>query len=210
VLSPLITNCYVKIPSIILTRKRSILSPTAIYLADWGTAPNKRWVARAVLEDGHYAAFAPAPVGDQKQLLQTIRPETRDGCALVGFDFPIGIPASYAQLIGISKFKPFLLALGEGHWSEFFDVCKQQAEISHSRPFYPHKPGGTKQAHLWSALRVTGMDDLPRRCERAYDGRRAACSLFWTLGAAQVGKAAICGWRDVIIPALGDAHPPML
>ena len=30
----------------------------------------------------------------------------------------------------------------------------------------------------------------------------AACALFWTLGAQQVGKAAITGWRDLLAPAL--------
>lgn len=35
-------------------------------------------------------------------------------------------------------------------------------------------------------------------------GRNAACPLFWTLGANQVGKGAIIGWRDVLSPALHD------
>lgn len=34
------------------------------------------------------------------------------------------------------------------------------------------------------------------------ENRRAACSLFWTLGANQVGKGAISGWREVIRPAI--------
>jgi len=33
--------------------------------------------------------------------------------------------------------------------------------------------------------------------------RRAACPLFWTLGGNQVGKAAIAGWHEVLIPAVG-------
>ncbi len=45
------------------------------------------------------------------------------------------------------------------------------------------------------------MDALRRRCERATPTRPAACPLFWTLGANQVGKAAIAGWRDVLQPA---------
>jgi hypothetical protein len=46
------------------------------------------------------------------------------------------------------------------------------------------------------------MDDLLRKCERAYPGRGPASSLFWTLGGQQVGRAAISGWRDVLIPAI--------
>ena len=45
------------------------------------------------------------------------------------------------------------------------------------------------------------MDDLRRRCERATSDRRAACSIFWTLGGNQVGKAAISGWQEVVEPA---------
>jgi hypothetical protein len=46
------------------------------------------------------------------------------------------------------------------------------------------------------------MDKLLRVCERKTSGRRAACSIFWTLGSNQVGKAAMDGWQSVIRPAL--------
>jgi hypothetical protein len=46
------------------------------------------------------------------------------------------------------------------------------------------------------------MDDLLRRCERRQPDRREACVLFWTLGGNQVGKAALAGWREVLIPSL--------
>ena len=71
-------------------------------------------------------------------------------------------------------------------------------------PFYPFSPGGKKQAHLLKALRVTEIDDLRRECEKKQPGRRAACPLFWTLRANQVGKAAIVGWRDVLALALNN------
>jgi len=48
------------------------------------------------------------------------------------------------------------------------------------------------------------MDPLMRRCERKTNWRKAACCLFWTLGGNQVGRAAIGGWRDVIVPALQE------
>ena len=53
-------------------------------------------------------------------------------------------------------------------------------------------------------LGVTSMDDLLRRCDRRTATRRAACSIFWTLGANQVGLAAIAGWREVLQPAGGE------
>jgi hypothetical protein len=45
-------------------------------------------------------------------------------------------------------------------------------------------------------------DELLRECERATAGRRAACSVFWTLGGNQVGRAAIHGWENVLVPGI--------
>ncbi len=74
------------------------------------------------------------------------------------------------------------------------------------RPFYPARPGGKRREHLLSAL---GIADLRRQCDRATTTRRAAAELFWTVGAQQVGKAAISGWRELLAPAvkLGDLVP---
>jgi len=132
------------------------------------------------------------------------------GTAVVGFDFPIGIPTRYASLIGVTEFKPFLLGLGKGDFSDFYRVCETADEISKYRPFYPQRPGGKKLIHLLSALGLNCIDDLRRRCELGYAGRNAASPLFWTLGAKQVGKAAISGWRDVIVPALRNDRPVVL
>lgn len=46
------------------------------------------------------------------------------------------------------------------------------------------------------------MNELLRACEAGTDERRAACCLFWTLGANQVGKGALTGWREQIIPLM--------
>jgi hypothetical protein len=187
------------------------MMPTVVLHADWGTHPDKRWKAKAVLLNEQYTAYPPVLVGHHHDFLQDAKSEIgNEGIALIGFDFPIGIPLSFAELIGVQEFKPFLMSLGEGRWSDFFDVCKHASEISPSRPFYPHKPGGTKHSHLVSGLGVAEIDDLRRGCELRHDGRNAACPLFWTLGANQVGKAAICGWRDVLIPALRGSDPPLL
>jgi hypothetical protein len=123
---------------------------------------------------------------------------------LVGFDFPIGIPAAYARLAGVTEFKSFLRELGDGSWADFYNVATVPSEISLRRPFYPFRPGGKRQVHLLNALGVHSIDELRRECEREQPGRRAACPLFWTLGANQVGKGAIVGWRDVLAPALNN------
>jgi mannose-6-phosphate isomerase-like protein (cupin superfamily) len=93
--------------------------------------------------------------------------------------------------------------LGRGEWGRFFDPAEHPEEISLRRPFYPLRPGGSKREHLHGGL---GLDaqELLRACDRATGARRAAASLFWTLGGQQVGKAAIVGWRDLLQPALDD------
>jgi hypothetical protein len=121
---------------------------------------------------------------------------------LMGFDFPIGLPIAYARLAGISDFLSALPDLGRGKWARFFDVAEKADEISLNRPFYPMRPGGTRQQHLVGALTVGHIDELRRSCEMPRPGRRAACPLFWTLGGQQVGKGAISGWQEVLIPAL--------
>ena len=185
--------------------------PTVVYHADWGTDPKKRWLCKAALEGDRYRADTPTLVGDHFGLLNRIKDEIGEtGSAVLGFDFPIGIPARYAALLGVTEFKSFLRQLGHGDFSDFYRISAGSAEVSKYRPFYPYKPGGTKHSHLWSALGLTCIDDLRRKCELASSERRAACPLFWTLGANQVGRAAIIGWRDVLVPALRNPKPALL
>ena len=80
-----------------------------MYHPDWGTSSQKRWMARAVLENGGYTAYAPALVGDHCALISRVKADVgANGVALVGFDFPIGIPAAYSRLVGVYEFRPFL------------------------------------------------------------------------------------------------------
>jgi hypothetical protein len=186
--------------------------PSHIYHADWGTAADKRWLARATRgADDRYTAHAPALIQNHIDLIPSIRRQIDDGgCALAGFDFPIGIPTSYARLAGVMAFKPFLRELGKGEWADFYNVAIVRSEISVRRPFYPFSPGGKRQAHLLEALGLNEIDDLRRECEKRQPGRRAACSLFWTLGANQVGKGAIVGWRHVLAPAENNGDDVLL
>ena len=200
------TNCFA--PTAIWCERcgRTVKRPDLIAHADWGTNPNKRWMAVArVTADGNYTVEVSSRVGYTHRLLARLRQEVGpEGVVLVGFDFPIGLPATYAHRAGITDFLSVLPDLGTGKWDDFYHVAERSEQISIARPFYPQRPGGTEQAHLLKGLGVNAMDDLRRRCERAQPDRRAACSLFWTLGGQQVGKAAITGWREVIGPALRD------
>ncbi|MBC8446776.1 MAG: hypothetical protein H8D78_03410 [Chloroflexi bacterium] len=178
--------------------------PALVVHADWGSSPQKRWMARATLrEDGRYYAHEPEPVGEPRTLVQRLHTDVGPGGSiLLGFDFPIGLPARYAERADIEDFLALLPQLGQDDWSDFYTVAEHSAEISVRRPFYPQRPGNSRQRHLVDGLGRGSINDLRRRCERARCGRRAASPLFWTLGAQQVGKAAISGWREVLGPAL--------
>jgi hypothetical protein len=173
--------------------------PERIVHADWGTAPSKRWAAEATLRGEHYFVSAPAIVVDP------VAEAVRAGrSTLVGFDFPIGVPASYARKASLESFVDLLPSLGIGDWRDFFEPAATPEEILLRRPFYPRRPGGTSHRHLLDALGFASMNELRRTCELPHDGRGAAEVLFWTLGPKQVGRAAIAGWRDVLIPHLAN------
>lgn len=191
------------LPSLRHHSRRSPL-PSLVAHADWGADPRKRWLCVArLLSSGRYEVGVPELVGSTAGLIGHLR-EQSEGPVLVGFDFPIGVPAEYARSAGITSFKEALSAFGGGAWPDFFSLAEEPGEISLRRPFYPYRPGGTKRQHLIDGLGVSSYDDLIRRCEQSTDTRGQAASLFWTLGGQQVGRAAIIGWREVLQPALED------
>ena len=178
--------------------------PTWLVHSDWGSSPAKRQAIKAELQpDGSYLASLPSPVSHPRQFISDLRNFTPpESSLLIGFDFPIGIPHGYAQKLGVVSFLAFLEDLTQSKWQSFFSPAETADQISLRRPFYPARPGSSRQDHLVAGLNFSTFDDLRRRCERASFKRRAACPLFWTLGSQQVGKAALSGWRDVIIPVL--------
>jgi hypothetical protein len=184
--------------------------PSLVIHADWSAGAAKRWMARAVLQpDGRYRAYAAELVGEKETLLARLREMSGPAeVILVGFDFPIGLPESYARACEIDDFLAALPVLGTGDWQDFYRVAEQPGEISLRRPFYPMRSGNARQSSLLSALRMAEINDLRRACELAHPGRRAAAPLFWTLGSQQVGKAAISGWQQVLAPALRQAGDP--
>jgi hypothetical protein len=184
--------------------------PDLIAHADWGVEARKRWISRAWLDqNGVYQLEHPERVGKTESFL---RDESRqvepNGCALIGFDFPIGLPAVFTRKAGIHDFLQFLRQAGQDRWADFYNVAETVDEITLERPFYPARPGRTSREHLRTGLGVNEFADLLRACDHPRPGRRAASTLFWTLGAGQVGKGAIIGWRDVLAPALLAANIP--
>jgi hypothetical protein len=173
---------------------------TRLVHSDWSTAPAKRWFTEARRTSSGWFVEAPRPVGLLDDFLNDLLGLPQP--TLAGFDFPIGIPAAYARKANVSSFAELLDGLGAGDWLEFYRVCDEDKEISLRRPFYPRVSSSkARQSHLLDALGVDLIDVLRRACERQTKTRKAACSLFWTLGGNQVGKTAISGWQSVLQPA---------
>lgn len=180
------------------------MSVTIIAHCDWSIDRKKRWMCLAVRNGIGWTLFAPEPVGDTYDLIKRLRRRAgADGALLLGFDFPLGLPAAYGRALGLADFRSFLRSLGDQRFARWFDVAEHRREISIDRPFYPMRPGGTRRHHLFDALGFQAKD-LLRRCEQATPARGDACMLFWTLGGNQVGKAALAGWREIILPQLEE------
>ncbi len=145
------------------------------------------------------SSLAIAPCNLTAKLLEA----ARDKRVLAGFDFPIGVPAKWANKVKLGSFPSFLDQLSKDPDPAFFKVAGSQNEISPERPFYPATAkAGVKQAHLYQRLGFQSFSELRRKCEARTDNRQPACPLFWTLGANQVGKGAISGWQEVVMPCV--------
>ena len=159
-------------------------------------------------EPGAWQVAAAEPVGDLATLFQRLI--ERGEPAVLGVDFPLGLPRGFArQLAGTACFPDFLRTLADR--PGFFSVCDTLAEVAADRPFYPRRgaKGMTRLSHA-TALGLEGASGLSRWCDRATVERPAGAPLFWTLGANQSGKAAISAWRDLLLPALTSPAPPPL
>lgn len=82
--------------------------PAYIFHADWGVNASKRWLANAKLgSTDRYVASEPDRIGDHSNLIGWIRDQICNaGSALVGFDFPIGLPTlrSFGESERIQQF----------------------------------------------------------------------------------------------------------
>lgn len=172
--------------------------------ADWSAHPGKRWFALARRGASGWVGEGPRPVGDPAALTRTLLAE--GGPVAFGLDLPLGVPREWAAGRPEPDFPAFLRGLGAG--APFFAVSPTLDTVSAERPFYPARGirGMTRAAHA-AALGLSGPAGLSRLCDRATAERPAGASLFWTLGANQVGKAAIAAWRDWLGPALVAGAP---
>lgn len=174
------------------------MTPTAVASSDWSVSDAKRRMARAERRpDGGWHLHAPEPAGPSGTLLDRLGPEP-GARPLIGFDFPIGLPAAYAARAKLTGFRAALAAFGTGVWK---DVYTPTDTPTLHRPFYPAaaRPKGSKTKAALLAGLGGGTDSL---IFRNYDRPIGGASLFWLVGPNQVGKATIGGWRDVLTPAL--------
>lgn len=173
--------------------------------ADWSVSPSKRWAAWATPIERGWRVDALAPVGDLADFRRRLLEISRLIPVLAGFDFPIGVPKVFGEKTGAAGFPDFLRSLDGPRWGRFSSVAREPREIAIEQPFYPASARrGVRRASLVEGHGVEGFADLLRVCERATSTRRAACPVFWTLGGAQVGRAALSGWEGVVRPLIGE------
>src|SRR6266478_6731138 len=167
--------------------------------SDWSLRADKRWSAMAIRAGSGWHVESLRQPPEQKAFLSYLLDD--NFTTLAGFDFAIGLPKVY-----LDKIKPdfinLISMLDREPWHEFALVAKLPIEISIHRPFYPHGARrGVSRLELLNALQLNPHEDMLRECEKATILRGAASPLFWTLGAKQVGKAALSGWKEILVPA---------
>src|SRR4051812_14684349 len=114
--------------------------PEMVVSADWSTNDSKRWMTRAELQDDRrmYRVLPPERVGNASTLLdRLVAALPQRSTLLLGFDFPIGLPRTYAETAGLSAggFRSALDKFGRGErWGAFYDVSDRP---NIHQPFYP-------------------------------------------------------------------------
>ena len=185
-------------------RPASTRFPELLAAADWSIASTGRRLAVAKLRsDKHSFEITDPPdeISQPPRLLERLAAQKQaDGTALVGFDFPIGLPRQYAVANDIKGFRAGLeLFESAPGWQHFYEPSDYPS--SH-QPFAPKSSRSRlKRGELARALGLSAESDLLRLCDRRTATRYQAESVFYLRFAKQVGRSAIQGWRDVIGPA---------
>jgi Protein of unknown function (DUF429) len=165
--------------------------------SDWSVSPKKRWTATALRSSKGWS------ITHLRQTPGDLVDQLFDGSShtLAGFDFPIGLPAVCARRAGI-RFRDLICDPSSNSSQRFLTPVKTLFDVSIAQPFYRQHPAGGRQSVLLERLGCRSIDDLLRECDKRTANRLRAEAIFWTVGARQVGKAALSGWREILIPAL--------
>ena len=167
--------------------------------SDWSIAADKRWSAVAIRARTGWLVHRLDHTGEPARFLDELFDQSKR--TLAGFDFPIGLPALCLEKAGL-EFHQLLLSPLSRRAKRFLTPVETLFDVSPNRPFYRKHPKGGRHADLWQRLGCTAFDELLRDCDKKTDQRNRAESIFWTVGARQVGKAALSGWQDILIPAM--------
>jgi hypothetical protein len=167
--------------------------------SDWSISPNKRWTAVALRSRDGWLVDSLGQTPAQNEFLDFLFDRGRK--TLAGFDFPIGLPSFYLEKVGL-EYCQLLSDPTSDQARLFFTPAETLSDISPAQPFYRRHPRGGRHADLLRGLQCKTFGDLLRECDKKTKIRSRAESIFWTVGPKQVGKAALSGWREVLIPAL--------
>jgi hypothetical protein len=167
--------------------------------SDWSVSRAKRWSAVALRSETGWRVDRLEPTPSPQEFPDALFDRTRK--TLAGFDFAIGLPSAYLDRTQFD-FCQLLTAAHSARTQRFLSPVPSLADISPAQPFYQAHPRGARHADLLRALGCDHFIDLLRQCDRKTVTRSRAESVFWTVGARQVGKAALAGWREVVIPLL--------
>jgi hypothetical protein len=177
----------------------------AVIMLDWSVAASKRWGAWATRDaQMRWCVRGVEPVSDAPLDWIDAR-HASDAATLIGLDMTLGAPLAWAERAQVTSFRALLAAWlgGDPAWARFGDVARDPDEISLTRPFFPRvAKRGVKLDALVQALGLPDADALRRRCDLPQPGHTTPCPLFWTVGANQVGKATLAGWRELVWPLL--------
>ncbi|MEM7442204.1 MAG: DUF429 domain-containing protein [Pseudomonadota bacterium] len=181
--------------------------PGLVAHADWSVDPAKRWITTAIKTAGRYSVSAAQLCPPPETLVGELSQQSPDSGVLLGFDFPTGLPQHLSEALRVKTFRDVLARLSTSAWPEFLNPAENLTDVAPTRPFFPARrlpKGVVTRAGLANALGAAGYDDLLRRCDRPSVERRATACLFFLIGGQQVGKAAIAGWRGLILPHHDD------
>lgn len=140
-------------------------------------------------------------------LIDELRRRSGNRSVLLGFDFPLGLPRVLTHALGVTCFREVLSRLADGEWPEFLVPADVIGQVGPRRPFFPARQlpkGQVSRQALAEALGAATYEEILRRCDRASVERRATACLFFLVGGQQVGKAAIDGWRGLILTHHND------
>ncbi len=135
--------------------------------ADWSKDPAKCWLAIAARRaDGGYEIHSLDRAANAGTLLARLGSLAgTSGSVLAGFDFPIGLPETYARLAGIDSFLDALPVFGMDQWADFYKVACDSQDISCSARFIRTSHVEVKRVNLTTALNLE-WHELYRQCEQ--------------------------------------------